>query len=277
MLLSHGEDALALAGGTAVVLLLRQRLLSARYLVDLAGLAGLRGISWDPRAGARIGALATLREVERSPELRRALPLLSETYRTVGNVRVRNAATVGGNLAHGDYRLDPPATLLVLGARVGISRRDGEREVPMAAFFRGFEETVLERGELITGLTVPPPPERSGGAYVKYSSLAANDWPCVGAAALAALEPGGRIETLRLAVTAVNPVPLLIEDGAGARGRLADAGLVREIAAQAAGRVAPIQDIRGSEWYKRQVTAAITREALERAFSRALTALGGGA
>src|SRR5262245_42041465 len=113
MLLDRGDDAVAVAGGTAVVLLLRQRLIAPRHLIDLTAVPGLRSITWDPATGARIGALATLRDVERSPALRYALPLLPETYAAVGNIRVRHAATVGGNLAHGDYRLDPPAALLV--------------------------------------------------------------------------------------------------------------------------------------------------------------------
>jgi carbon-monoxide dehydrogenase medium subunit len=270
MLQAHGPDALPLAGGTALVLLLRQRLIAPRYLVDLTALAGLGEIAWDPRAGARIGALVTLRDVERSPALAAAIPLLAETCATVGNVRIRNVATLGGNLAHGDYRLDPPAALLALDARVTVAGRDGAREVPLAAFWRGFEETVLERGELVTTITVPPPPSGAGGAYVKFSALAADDWPCVGAAVLVALDAEGRIATLRLALTAVNPVPLLLgEATALAQGRAIHPQLVDEIARLAATRVEPIPDIRGAEWYKREVTASTVRDALEQALHRA--------
>jgi aerobic carbon-monoxide dehydrogenase medium subunit len=270
MLLEHGEDALALAGGTALVLLLRQRLLSARYFVDLTALPGLGEVAWNDDSGARIGALATLRDVERSSALRAALPIVPETYAAVGNVRIRNAATVGGNLAHGDYRLDPPAALLVLDARVHIAGPRGPRELPLTEFFRGLEKTALERGELITAVTIAPPPPGAAGAYVKFSSLGADDWPCVGAAALAALDGGDRIAALAVAVTAVNPVPLrLHEAGPLAAGRAAGHGLLREIGALAAARVAPIADIRGSEWYKREVTAAIVTDALERAIARA--------
>ncbi|MGH7389383.1 MAG: FAD binding domain-containing protein [Candidatus Rokuibacteriota bacterium] len=270
MLRAHGEDALPLAGGTALVLMMRQRLIAARYLVDLTALPGLREIAWAPRAGAQIGALATLGDVERSPALRGALPLLAETCATVGNVRVRNAATVGGNLAHGDYRLDPPAALLALDARVTVAGRAGDREVPLTAFWHGFEETALERGELITTVTVPPPPRGAAGAYVKFSALAADDWPCVGAAALVALDGDGRVTTLRVAVTAVNPVPILLEEaGALAIDRAIGPELVDEVARLAATRVEPIPDIRGSEWYKREVTAATVRDALERALERA--------
>jgi carbon-monoxide dehydrogenase medium subunit len=270
MLRTHGEDARALAGGTALVLLLRQRLIAARYLVDLTGLPGLREVDADPRGGARLGALATLRDVERAPALRALLPLVTEAYATVGNVRVRHAATVGGNLAHGDHRLDPPAALLVLEARVGIAAGDGERELPLARFFAGFEETALAPGELVTAVTIPPPPPGAAGAYVKMSALAADDWPCVGAAALVALDAGERITTLRVAVTAAHPVPLLLaEAGPLAAGRAVTRELIREVAALAAARVTPIPDIRGSEWYKRELTAVAVRDALDRAVERA--------
>ena len=270
MLRAHGEDALALAGGTALVLLLRQRLIRVRYLVDLTGLPDLREVSEDSHGGWRLGALATLREVERSAALRAALPLVPETYATVGNVRIRHMATVGGNLAHGDYRLDPPAALLVLGARITIANADGERELPLTEFFRAFEETALARGELITSVTIPAPPPSAAGAYVKFSSLAAEDWPCVGAAALVALDASERIATLRVAVTAVHPVPLLLaEVGPLTAGRAVTAELINEVAALAAARVSPIADIRGSEWYRRELTASTVRDALERAVERA--------
>jgi carbon-monoxide dehydrogenase medium subunit len=270
MLRAHGDEALALAGGTALILLLRQRLISARYFVDLTGLPGLREVATDSRGGARLGALATVRDVERSPALRATIPLVTEAYATVGNVRVRHAATVGGNLAHGDHRLDPPAALLALDARVSIAGADGERELALREFFTGFEETALARGELVTLVTIPPPPPGAAGAYVKISALAADDWPCVGAAALVALDAGERITTLRVAVTAVHPVPLLLAEAASlASGRAVTGELIREVAALAAARVSPIPDIRGSEWYKRELTAVAVRDALGRAVERA--------
>jgi len=270
MLLEHGEDAVPLAGGTALVLFLRQRLIAPRYMVDLSAVPGHRVIEWHETNGARIGALATLRDVQRSPVIQRALPLAAEAYATVGNVRVRNAATVGGNLAHGDYRLDPPAALLVLEARVTISDRNGNRELPLTDFFRGFERTALEQGEIISALTIPRPAPGTAGAYVKLSSLAADDWPCVGAAALVALDGADRIATLKVAVTAVGPTPLLLtEAGPLAMGRTANASLVREVGALAAARVSPIADLRGTEWYKRRVTAATVGDAFQRALERA--------
>jgi carbon-monoxide dehydrogenase medium subunit len=270
LLLEHGEDALALAGGTALVLLLRQRLIAPHYLVDLGAIPGHRGIDWSETTGARIGALATLRAVERSPVVQGALPLLAEAYAAVGNVRVRHAATVGGNLAHGDYRLDPPAALLALDARLTITDRNGDRELPLAGFLRGFERTALEPGELISALAIPPLPPGSAGAYVKFSSLAADGWPCVGAAAVVALDGGDRIAVIRIAVTAVGPTPQLIPEVAAlAVGRVADVALIQEIGAVAATRVSPIEDLLGTAWYKRQVTAATVGDALQRAVDRA--------
>src|SRR5262245_42258760 len=197
MLRAHGDDALALAGGTALVLLLRQGLIAPRYLVDLTGLPGLREIGGDERDGWTLGALCTVREGERSSVLRTAIPLVPESHATLGNVRVRHVATVGGNLAHGDHRLDAPAALLVLDARVAIASARGERQLPLSKFFRGLGETALAHGELITAVTIPAPPPGAAGAYVKFSALAADDWPCVGAAALVALDGDARVSALR--------------------------------------------------------------------------------
>jgi aerobic carbon-monoxide dehydrogenase medium subunit len=270
MLLAHGDDALALAGGTALILLLRQRLIAPRYFVDVTGLPGLRDIRADGHGGWDLGALVTLREVERAAGLRSTLPLLSEAYATVGNVRIRHVATVGGNLAHGDHRLDPPAALLALDARLTIASEGGQRDLPVSRFFRGFEETALARGELITGVTIPAPPPGAAGAYVKLSALAADDWPCVGAAALVALDGDGRVAALRVAVIAAHPVPLLIDDAMPlAVGRTVSTELIDEVGALAAARVTPIADIRGSAWYKREVTSVAVRDALARALERA--------
>src|SRR5438093_735968 len=147
MLLDEPE-AVAFGGGTAIHILRRQGVLRPSALVDLGGLAELRGI--EVKDGyLRIGAMSTHREVELSAEARGVSPLLAETYRCVGNVRVRNTATVGGNLAHGDYRLDPPAALLALGASLRIAGPNGERVLSIQEFFVDLLETALEPGELL--------------------------------------------------------------------------------------------------------------------------------
>ena len=143
------------AGGTALVTMMRQRLVQPRCLVSLRDVRGLGGIE-ATNGSLRLGALITHRAAEISPLVRERLPVLAETFRRVATVRVRHMATVGGALAHGDPNQDPPVTLLALGARVEIRGPRGARALPLGEFFRDYYETALEPGELVTAVTVPP-------------------------------------------------------------------------------------------------------------------------
>ncbi|MBI3076915.1 MAG: xanthine dehydrogenase family protein subunit M [Deltaproteobacteria bacterium] len=266
----HARDgnAVFLAGGTALLILQRQGLPLPRRLISLRGIPGLDEITAGPGGGLRIGALATLRQVERHPLVVRRVPLLAEALRQVANVRVRHTATLGGNLAHGDYRLDPPAPLLVLGAQVRAVGIGGEREIALAAFFRGLFETALQPGEVVTELAIPPTPP-SGTAYLKYA-LSSNDWPCVGAAALVALDDHGRCREVRLALTAVAAAPVLVRGlDELARGEPVSDRLAARLADIAAAQVEPVGDQRGSEWYKREMARVFARRALLAAARRA--------
>jgi carbon-monoxide dehydrogenase medium subunit len=259
-------DARALGGGTAIQILRREGLLDPPALVDLDGLPALRGIRNDD-GFLRIGAMVSQREVELSEMVRAAAPLLAETYRHVANVRVRNTATVGGNLAHGDFRLDPPAALLVLDAAVLAAGPRGHRIIPLAEFFVDPMETALGPGELIVELRVPLAHPRRSAHFEKFSSLGANDWPCVSVAVLLEWDEGDRPTGARLGIAAMAPTPLLVrlEDVA----RLDEAGLAEAAAEAALAAVDPIPDIRGSVGYKRRVCAAIVRDAIGAAWNGA--------
>jgi carbon-monoxide dehydrogenase medium subunit len=260
MLDEHRGEALPLAGGTALEVLRRLGLLGSPPLVDLAGLAELRGIELVD-GQVRLGACTTLREAERDPLVTAHVPLLRETYGRVANVRVRGAATVGGNLAYADHRIDPPAALLVLDARVRIRWTAGEREVPLREFFQDLEVTALQDGELLTDVLVPVPPAGARGAFVKLVSLAENDWPCAGVAAL--LTPHAEGLRLDLGLTALAPTP---------RHACVDAGGLSLASAQDAAEAAaaplldPIEDFRGSRAYKQRLGRAAVREAVEAAW-----------
>jgi aerobic carbon-monoxide dehydrogenase medium subunit len=263
-MLLDDPQALPLGGGTAIQILRKQGLLSPSALVDLSGLPELRGIDQDG-AFLRIGAMATHREVELSPIVRAVAPVLCQTYRHVSNVRVRHTATVGGNLAHGDYRLDPPAALLVLDSAVVIAGPAGQRVIPLREFFVDVLETVLEPGELIVEIRVPIAHPRRSAQFVKFSSLGANDWPCVGACASLEWDDSDRLAAARLGVTAMAPVPLLarLDDVAG----LSEAAVSEAAMDVVLDLVDPIPDIRGSVEYKRRVCAATVRDAISAAWS----------
>jgi carbon-monoxide dehydrogenase medium subunit len=272
----HEGEASYIAGGTALMIMLRERVYHVPYLIDLKTIPGLDYIRHEPGVGLRLGALVTHREVERSPLVRARLPVLAETYRQVGNVRVRHAATVGGNLAHGDYRLDPPAPLIALRATARIAGPAGEREVPLEEFFLGLYTTALEPGEILTEVVVPDPPPRTYAAYLKYTSLSAMDWPCLGVAAAVTLAEDGTCDDLRVVLTSVASTPLLLQEAATlARGERLTAALLAELGARAASQVDPTPDIRGTEWYKREMARVFVGRAVRAALAQAGLAVDG--
>ena len=260
LLVKHGDDARLIAGGTTIVILMKQRAVHYPYLVDLQSIAGLAQIKQE-RDGVRIGALVTHRAVECSSVVRNFIPVVADAFSKIGNVRVRQTASVGGNLAHADYRLDPPPALLVLGAEVTAFGPKGFRRIPLKDFFRGMYETALESGEILVDVKVPFMPEDSKAVYLKFSSLSANDWPCLGVAALLS-KASGRCQELRLALGGVAATPLLIEPLEFAQGQNLSDALVDEVLRIADGQISPFSDLRGSEWYKRQMVRVFVKRAI---------------
>ena len=178
-----GTDAKLISGGTALVIMMKQRLVRPSCLVSLRSVRGLNGIEVKD-GGLSIGGLATHREVETSSLVRRRLPVLSETYHHVATIRVRNTASVGGGLAHADPNQDPPPTLIALGATVKATSANGSRVIPLDEFFTDYYETVLNPDEIITEVFVPKLPPNSGSAYLKFLPRTADDYATVSAAAV---------------------------------------------------------------------------------------------
>lgn len=168
-----------LSGGTALMLMMKAGVLRPRRLVRLAD-CGLAGI--EVRDGTlHVGASTTLRQLEKANLVREGWPVIPRTLHTLASVRVRNVATVGGALAHGDPHMDLPPLLAALGARVRIVGPVGERTVPVEELYQGYLETTLAPAEIITRVEVPPL-EGRGAAYLKFTTRAADDWPAVGVA-----------------------------------------------------------------------------------------------
>lgn len=260
LLRKHGEEARLIAGGTTLVILMKQRAVYYPYLVDLQSISGLDQIKQE-KDGLHIGALVTHRAVERSPRVREAYPVLAEAFSRIGNVRVRETASVGGNLAHADYRLDPPPVLLILGAELTVFGPHGARFIPLKDFFRGMYETALEAAEILVDIKIPPLPPGSKAVYLRYSTLSANDWPCLGVAALLSTD-NGRCKELRLALSGVAPTPVLVQGLEVVRDHQLDESLLEGILKIVNAQIAPMSDFRGSEWYKRQMVSVFVRRAL---------------
>ncbi len=261
LLRKHGDDARAIGGGTTLVILMKQRALHYPYLIDLQTIPGLSGIAQE-NDGVRIGALTSHRMVELSPLIRQSFPALAEAFSHIGNVRVRQTASIGGNLAHADYRLDPPPPLLVLGAEVTAFGAKGERNIALKDFFRGIYETALVPGEILTAVKIPQMAANAKAVYLRYSTMSANDWPCVNVAAYGRME-NRRCQELRVALGGVAPTPLLIAGLEFAKDQeLADTAVIEKILAAVDEQIAPSSDLRGSDWYKRKMARLFTQKAL---------------
>ena len=261
-----GADAKLIAGGTALVIMMKQRLVRPSSLISLRMVRGLNGIA-EKDGALRIGGLATHREVETSTLVRRRVPLLAETYRHVATIRVRNMATVGGGLAHADPNQDPPPTLMVLGAILKASSADGSRVIPLEEFFTDYYETVLKPDEIITEVSVPRLPANSGGAFVKFLPRTADDYATVSAAAVVTLDRARKIFTdVCIALGSVGTTPIRAREAeAVLRGQPVKREALREAAEKVRQAVDPVSDFRGSAAYKKEMAVVFVRRALEMA------------
>jgi carbon-monoxide dehydrogenase medium subunit len=241
---------------------MKQRALHYKYLVDLQTIPGLSQIAHESD-GVRIGALVTHRMVETSPVIRQAFPALAEAFSHIGNVRVRQTASVGGNLAHADYRLDPPPALLVLNAELNVFGPQGSRVIPLQNFFQGMYETALMPGEILVGVKVPFTPADSRAVYLRYSALSANDWPCLGVAGFLS-KVNGRCKELRIALGGMAATPVSLDGLEFANDQPLDQPVIDKVLEFVERQIAPFSDLRGSEWYKRRMARLFVKKTIER-------------
>ena len=250
------ENARPLSGGTALMLMMKAGVLRPARLVSLRKLA-LDEIRVD--GDLRIGAMATLRALERSAEARAGWPAITRTLRTLSNVRVRNVATVGGALAHADPHMDLPPLLAALDSRVAIAGPRGERTVPVESLYAGYLENTLARDELITQVTIPRM-GKARAAYLKCTTRSADDWPAVG---IAVVVDG---EDVRIVLGAATDKPVRLTAAERLlKGRAADPKALDE-AAEAAAEEASIEgDLHGSAAYKKQLVRVYLQRTLHEA------------
>jgi carbon-monoxide dehydrogenase medium subunit len=258
-----GDDAALYAGGTELLLALKIGVLSYEHLIDLKRCGELRGIE---RVGdeLRIGALATHHELETSPLVQAELPALAALERAVANVRVRAAGTLGGNLAFAEPHADPGTLLAALGATLELSGPDGVRQSTIEDFLLGAYEADLRDGEILTAVRVPLPAPGTRAAYRKYQVL---ERPMVGVAAVAAVQGGTFAADPVIVVGAVDERPLRVPAEGLAGVRCDDEEALAAVVAAAQEIVEPVEDLSGSEEYKRHVTGVMVRRALATATS----------
>ncbi|HEY7065954.1 MAG TPA: xanthine dehydrogenase family protein subunit M [Chloroflexota bacterium] len=270
LLKQHGDDARVIAGGTALVIMMKQRLVQPQVLVSLRRIPDLEQVRAD-NGTLRLGATATHRAVETSPVVRERWPLLAETYRHVATVRIRNMATVGGGVVHGDPNQDPPPALLVLDAKARLRSASGDREVPLQGFFLDYYETDVQPGEVLTEIVVPEQPRGAGWSWVKFLPRTADDYATVSVACLVSVDKGtNRCADARIALGSAATTPVRADQAEAAlKSQELTPESLREAAQLVAGQVDPISDFRGSSDYKRDMAVVWTRRALEQALQRA--------
>jgi carbon-monoxide dehydrogenase medium subunit len=263
-----GPEAKLLSGGQSLIPMMKLRLVSPQYIVDINRIPGLDYIS-EKDGQLRIGCLAREHELESSDLVSSKFPIISDTAKVIADPLVRSQATVCGNLAHGDPANDHPATMLALGAIVIATGPKGQREISIEDFFPGLFTTALQADEILTEIRIPFPPSGSGGAYLKLERKV-GDFATAGVAAQIALDGSGICRRAGIGLTNVGMTPIKSsKTEAFLVGKSVDGGAIKEAAELAAADSQPMDDIRGSAEYKRDLVRVLAGRALARALDRA--------
>jgi len=261
----HQEKAMILAGGTDLLVKMRNKTLKPEILVDIKGIPGLDEIRYDPVEGLHLGALASIHRLETCPIILEKFPAISEAAGYLGSFQIRSRATLGGNLCHASPAGEMAPCLISLGAKLRIAGSAGERWVLLEDFFTDPGKTVLQRDELLTTVQVPTPPAQTGCQYTKYGIRKAMDLAIVGVAVVLTLdEEKDKCREVKIALGAVGPIPMRAKKGeARLRGQKMDEASIAEASLLASQEAQPITDIRASAEYRRKMVQALTQKTLK--------------
>jgi carbon-monoxide dehydrogenase medium subunit len=256
----HRGRAQALAGGTDLLVELKEQLRRADCVVNIKKIPGIGTLSFDARTGLRIGALVTAREIELSDAVLRHYVSLAQAARELGSIQVRNRATIVGNVCRASPSADTLPPLIADGAEVVIEGRAGRRSLPLEDFFTGPGKTVLAPDELVTELRVPAPAPRTGKVYIKHGRRKAMELATVGVAVSLS------DSDLRIVLGAVAPTPIRARRAEEIlRGKKIDDAAIERAAQAAVKEARPISNVRASAAYRREMVGVLTRRALQRA------------
>lgn len=253
------------SGGTALMLMMKTGVFQPSTLVHLGGIEPeYATVAATADGGLKLGAMASLTAVEHAPDVIRVAPVVSRAMKRLSNVRVRNVARIGGNLAHGDPHMDLPPVLSSLGGTVAVQGPGGERIVAIEDLFSGYYETVLTQGELITGVTLPAQRGWSS-AYLKCTTRSADDWPTLGVAVSLRVEGGIVAESRMMVSAATEKLTRLSSAEAALKGAEAGRGAFAQAAEAAVAEAETVDDARGSAEYKTELLRVYVRRALAEA------------
>lgn len=261
MLAEHGREAKLLAGGTDLLVLMRDRLVRPKYVIDIKGIEELHRFSWDEENGLTIGAAVTLNELIASPVVKKRFPVLWKGASVLADPIIRGRATLVGNICNASPAADTAPALLVLNAEVIAVSEKGQRVIQIREFFKGVKRTALQEGEFVKAVRVPTPPDGTKSDYLKWGRTRGEDLAVVGVAALVS---SSEERLVRVALSSVAPTPLLVpevEEIFRQSGSLDEkiekaVSVVRE-------RISPISDVRASREYRLHMAGVLTRRILK--------------
>ena len=260
LLARYAGRAQPLAGGTDLLVELKEQLRRADCVINIKKIPGIEGLSFDARQGLRIGALATAREVEISPVVLEKYASLAQAARELGSIQVRNRATIVGNVCRASPSADALPPLIADGAQVVIHGGNGKRQVALEDFFTGPGKTLLKPDELVIELRIPPPAPRTGKVYLKHGRRKAMELATVGVAVSLSEED------IRIVLGAVAPTPIRARRAEELlRGKTLNDALIDKAAAAAASEARPISNVRASAEYRREMVGVLTRRAIRMA------------
>lgn len=267
----YGRDAMPIAGGQSLLVMLRNGLISPKVLVSLENLAEIRGIEATQERKLCLGAMVTCSMLKASREIREMAPFLAQAAGKVASTPIRNLGTIGGNISHNELGSDLPPPLLVLDGEAECRGLKGLRKIPLREFFRDYFSTSLQEGEIVCRIHLPSLPAGARGVYLKHSTRA-EDLAMVGVAVL--LVPDGsegkRISDLRIALGGVAPVPFRAKKAESLLGNktVVSQEFIKEVADTAAGEADPITDADASADYRRKMVRVFVRRAIQQAMEK---------
>ena len=263
LLRENGPGGRFLAGGTDLVIAMKEKGLLPKYIVDLKRVPGLSGIREDNDGTITIGALTTMYAVETSPVITKKYPFLAQSAAEVGSIQIRNRATIGGNMANATPSADVAPSLIALNATAKIVSSSGERTVPMEEFFRGPGQNAMNADEILTEITIPKTGPQLVGEYIKFSPRDMMDLAYIGVAVAYNLANDKKCGQVRIVLGAVAPTPIRAKNSeALLEGKVLTEELATQVGDEAARESKPISDVRSSADYRRAMVAVMTKRAI---------------
>lgn len=264
LLKDRGPGGRFLAGGTDLVIAMKEKGLLPKYIVDLKRVPGLTGIHENSDGSITIGALTTMYEIETSPLIKKKFHFLAQSAAEVGSIQIRNRATIGGNMANATPSADTAPALIALNASAKIAGSAGERSISLEEFFKGPGQTVMGADEILTEIIIPKTDPRLVGEYIKFSPREMMDLAYVGVAVAYTLgEKDRKCNAVRIVLGAVAPTPIRVKRAEAAlEGQTLSEALAAKVGDIAAEEAKPISDVRSSADYRRAMVGAMTKRAL---------------